>query len=336
MKAQIFNAFDVSCTIKLNDFWECEFSILANNEANTLDILQEFNDVTIAQKVDKTEKNIWRWYIRIIKASWTKTEVECRTYEHLLERRKIATWQTYTQPLNSLLQWLLDDINTTYDTWITLDCSVTTNTYLVVQTWESFLSVLKNLTNTYEFKIVEKVLKVDTSVGTDRTVSWPDFFQFKREYNEPWDRNVKDFEVVRNADDLSNAIMWKSNNFSSDATSISKYWRVEDVITNSDWNESAEIADQLAERKNWTKKIELEPNVDNFFFAEVGDKVSILLNAWNAVWQSSGEAKIFEKVVDFKDVPEVWVKLSETKAYSQWLIETIRDTAKRVERLELQ
>lgn len=332
---QIFDATDVSASIKINDFGSATFTIGQDHVANTDEILQLFNDCKITQKIGSTEKTVFHWYIRLVQATWDKTEVECRTFEHLLDRRRVASSASQTGALNTILASLINAINTTYDTGITLDCDVTTSTTIAWSKGESVLTILKKLDGLYDFVIRDKVLYVWETVGIDRT-SGDDFWQFKRDWRYPADRNVVNFEVTINGDDLANAIQGKSAWYQTDASSIAEYGRIEDVISNSDGSETAEVTKELVERATPTKNIDIDPDVSDFFFADVGDVVSLYLDAGNPIGQYFGAAKINEKSITFGDLNRVKVKLSESKIANQDLFDRIRATQKRLERLELQ
>ena len=335
--AQIFDAQNIVANKKLNDFWYAEFSIPSSHPSNTFEIMRQFNEVRIAQNKWNWEQEIFHWYLKVSKAWWTKTEVQCRTFEHLLERKKADANVTVTQPLNTTIQNFLNSVNARYDSWLTLNCNITTSVALSYVKGESFLQVLKKLTDKYEFTCKWKVLYVSENVWIDRSIpDTSEYFQFKRDILEPQDRNVIDFSVTRDADDIANAIQWKSSWFVTDATSISTYWRIEDTLSNSDQNEAVQIAAQLEKRKTVTPKIELQPKIRNFSFAEVWDTVALYLNAWNELWQSYWTAKIYELNLRVWNLDNIDVRLSETQPYAQWILEFIRQTAKRVERLELQ
>lgn len=248
----------------------------------------------------------------------------------------MASAYSGTQALNTRLQAIMDEINGRYDTGITLSCSVTDSVQLAYNKGESVLSILKKLTAKYDFTIIDKVLYVGEFVGIDRTVSGANYFEFKRDYLEPNDRNVVDFAVIRNADERANAIQGKTAVFQEDAPSIAEYGRIEDTLTNSDRNEAVEIAEQLQTRKDGLIKVTIEPSVQDFAFADVGDILDVSLDAGNELGRYSDIAKVYEKRIEFGELVKIRVKLSETKPYTEDLLEVIRSTIGRVERLELQ
>ena len=95
---------------------------------------------------------------------------------------------------------------------------------------------------------------------------------------EPNDRNVLDFEVLSSADDIANAVFCKNTGFSTDASSVAKYGRIEHIVSNSDVSESSEVASQLAGRKDGIVTVELEPDIQDFSFADIGDLVAVYLD----------------------------------------------------------
>lgn len=333
---QIFDANDIVVNKKISDFWYAEFSINSNSIYNTIEVLREFNEVKIWQNNWDWEFEIFHWYLKLTKAWGMKTEVICRTFEHLLDRKKVETSGSWINTVNLLFQWILDQINSRYDTLFTLSCDVTENVSVSYSKWESMLQILKKVTDKYEFSFRGKVLFVAEAIWRDLTIPGSSYFQFKRDYNEPGDRNVIDFSVTRDADNIANAIQWRSSGFITDATSIGIYWRIEDTLSNSDQDEATQIAQQIQKRKESTKKIELQPNIFDFFFAEVWDIVALYLDAWNELWRTFWSAKIYEKTLRVWGLNSIDISLSQTKAYAQWILDTIRETAKRVERLELQ
>lgn len=87
-------------------------------------------------------------------------------------------------------------------------------------------------------------------------------------------RNIKSARVVLDGDQLTNAVFGKTVGFSTDAGSITQYGRVERFVTG-DGSEATLIADTLDKNKELLKQIELDPSVQDFFFANIGDIVAV-------------------------------------------------------------
>jgi len=75
-----------------------------------------------------------------------KTSIKLESFEHLFERRLLHVDYTFTnQSVDTILQTILDAINTRYNTNIVLDCGITTLTSKTYKKAETFLKILKDL-----------------------------------------------------------------------------------------------------------------------------------------------------------------------------------------------
>lgn len=331
---QIFNARDVEIALKLSDFGEATFVINADHPANTFDILQEFNQIKIARVIDGEEKIYFDGYLQLVEARYDETEVQCRTREHYLDRRQTAVSFGLTQDISISLQTLIDEINGLYDTGITLDCRTNQSLWLNYRKWESVYGILKKLSESLEFTIIDKVLIVDDQIGDDRS-SWQDFVQLKLSKDEPDDRNVKNFSITRDANDIANAIQGKSSVYTVDAPSVAKFGRIDETITNNDTSETQAILDAVQTKKESQPIIDVKPDIKDFMFASLWDTVAIDLNAWNPLGIAVGTARIYEKSIKISWLDDIDIKLTETKNNKESILDVIRSQQKRIARLEL-
>jgi len=149
--------------------------------------------------------------------------------------------------------------------------------------------------------------------------------------NEQGLRNIKSARVVLDGDQLTNAVFGKTVGFSTDAGSITQYGRVERFVTG-DGSEATLIADTLEKNKELLKQIELDPSVQDFFFANIGDIVAVNIVWLNELVEFQGTARIMQKSIDTRGMVKVIVSKNSVKTPS--FFERIREYDKRISKLE--
>lgn len=333
---QLFDVFDCEVTLKLNNYSEASFSISSDSSIDLTDI-QEFNEVKICEESEWSAQTVFHWIVKAYKLGRDTIDVYCRSFEWLLARKKTATTTTYSDTVNNVADTLLDEINARDDTGITLDCWVTDSITIDVTKGQSLFSILENIASKwYEFVIRDKVLYVKESIGIDRSVAWDNYFQLKKDYLDTSDRNISDVSLKSDSDNLANAIMGKTAWFSTDATSITKYGRIEDIITTADWWESDMITSELARRKDWVLEFDVEVVVTDTFFARIWDTLACYIDRWNWLLYYDDTVKLVEKRVKYGKIKNIAIKVATKNLTIQDLISRIQSNAKRIERLELQ
>lgn len=329
---QIFTARDFSGTSKLSDFGTAEFSLDPSDKENNFTTLREFNEVIITYKdwdTDEVEK--FRGYLKTRRNTSKGTLVHCRTYEHLLERKKTNVDGNVTNQLKIIIQSLLDQVNGRYNSGITLDCNVTDTYNLKYTKWESILSILKRITSTYEFTMIGKVLVIAPSVWVDRSTWW-DIVEYIRDINAPWYRTILDYEISRDADNIANAIQSKETFFVSNSDSINVYGRIEETITI--WD-GVDTDSQLVKRSEWLTKVSVTPTIWVYDNIWLWDIVKVKIDNGTEISRVTWVLKVYEKSRNSGSYEVSNIKLSSTKPFTLDILDVIRENLRRVERIEL-
>lgn len=338
--AQVEEILDVGIQKKLNDVSTASFSLYQTNTYCTRDYLKEYRRVKINFNESWVEKTMFDWVIRWFDADLDKTEIKLESFEHLFDRRILhQDYNLSSQTVDTILQTILDDINTLYDTNITLDCGITDTTSKTYKKAESFLKVLKDLAgNWYEFIVEDLVLKFKDTVWIDRTGTWDDFVEYRFDVNEPDDRSIDSVKMTNDWKQLANGVIGKSwSNYTEDddATSIAEFWLVESSFTTS-WDDATTTSSYLADHKESQWEFEVTAVVDDFFEAFLGDLVKIYIYVWNDIMFYDWSMKIVEKQYTWWDLPKISYKISKTKIKSKDIIEEVSDLQDRIKTLELQ
>jgi hypothetical protein len=247
---QVFNAYGFSCTNRLSDYGEAEFSLANDNPAVTYANLMEFNRCRITREIDGVIDQYIDGYIKVGEGKINETTIIVRTREHFLGRKLVDNTKDFnSQTVKAIAENLIDDMNAREDTGITVsaNCSTTVIDFDVPKN-TTVLNALKNLAKRgFQFSIVDRELIVGEEIGVDRT-SGSDYYLLKRRHDEPADRNVKDFQVTYDADTIANAVTEKSTTFSTDVGSITTFGRIEENIV-VDGGVAGSIASILDARK---------------------------------------------------------------------------------------
>lgn len=161
------------------------------------------------------------------------------------------------------------------------------------------------------------------------------YFELKRKRDEPGDTNVRDVSIAYDADTISNAITEKTTGFTTDAGSIAQYGRLEENIT-ADGGISESVTKALDIKKSSTAQVDIDPLVDDFFFATVGDKLQANIDLGNNITVYSGPVYVTEISVRGEGLKDVKAKVSNGTIYTKNLLETMKEYNERIKRLELQ
>lgn len=337
---EVYKPLELDLSVKLNDYGECTFRIDADNPALTLANFKLFNHVKVVESAWWVDKTYFYGYMKTIKFWLYQTVVHCRTLEHKLERRKVRADNLYiSNTLTALMTSIFNEINSYHSLGLTLDCTSTSLITLEVKKWQSFLQTLKDIAKKgFQFKVTnDRKLLVADSIGIDRSVPWDDYVELTWE-DQALGRNIKDTNKILEADDLANGVMGKDNAEVTDATSITTYWLIEDIVTSSGTgaNELETMTQQLADKKDGTPVYEIDPDVDDFFFADLGDQIKVVVDTGNETYKYEGAMIATEKRIRFDGINQITIKLSTNGVkLSKDLVSVLQSLNERITRQEL-
>lgn len=326
---QIPKISDLEINLKINDISSANFNI--ENKYVDYNSLQEFNLVKINKKVKSwEEKEMFSWIIRWVKTNLMWTTVYLNDKLFLLKKKKLYVDKTYTnQSISSILGDLVNHVNSR-DTWFaTLNSGISTLVTKEYRVWESVFDILTDLAgDIYEFSFVWNTINFLTSIWEDRSVWWDIvLFEFDKENYDS--RNILSIDWGYDAENISNAVISSENWNAEDATSIAKYWRIEEYFS------SGLKADLLLERKDSINELNIEPKISNFFLCNIWDLVKVQINTWNSLLDYNGSIKVIEKKFTSWSIDKVIFRINKWKVKTLDLFETIGSLKNRIEKLEL-
>ena len=336
--AQIEEILDFETKHKINGISTGSFWLFHTNPYCKRDILKKYRRVRVNMIVWNTESNLFDGVIRWFDADIDKATVQLSSFEHYFERRILHQDYTYTGiQINTILADILDDINTRYETNITLASEVTTTTSKTYKNWETFLKVLQDLAgNWFEFIIKDMVLIFKETIWIDRT-SWENFVEYRYDVNEPEDRSIDQINMKEDGKEFSNGVIWKSwatYTELDDPTSITEFWLIETSFTNSGDDANA-TQTYLDEHKDAMSEFDIDAISRDFFEADLWDMVKVYVYVGNDLMFFDGEMKVIEKSYTSWDLPKITFWLSNTVVKSKDVLEQIVDIQNRVKGLEL-
>lgn len=336
--AQIENILDLEITKKINDVSTASFGVYQDDPYCKREFLKEYRRVKINMLVWNEEKTMFDGVIRWFDADLQKTSVKLESFEHLLDRRLLHQDYTFTdQSIQTILSTILWDINTRYQTNITLDCGITTLTSKAYKKAETFLKVLKDLAwNGFEFIIDWFSLKFKETIWVDKSTG-ENFVEYRYDINEPDDRSINSVKMVVDGKELANGVIWKSwSNFTEDddATSIAEFGLIEWSFTTS-WDDATTTQSYLDDHKNSLSEYEIETISNDFFEADLWDLVSVYVYVWNDIMFFDGSMKVIQKIFVAGDLARIQYTLWKTKIQSKSFIDEIIEIQERVKTLEL-
>lgn len=336
--AQVEEILDLNITMKLNAVSSASFWLYHTNEYCKRQYLQEYRRIRVTELANNEEKTMFDGVIRWFDADIDKTEIKMESFEHLCERRLLHSNYSFSwQTIQNILQTILNDINTRSQTNITLDCGISTTTSKEYKKGDTFLSVLQDLAdNGFEFWFDGLVLKFKETIWIDRTSIGDDFVEYRFDVTEPEDRSIDKIKMAVDWKELATGVIWKSwSNFTEldDPTQIAKFWLIETSFSNS-WDQANATQAYLDDHKESLSEFDVDAVTQNFFEANVWDLVAVYIYVWNDIMFFDWSMKVVEKKYTSKDLPQIAIWLSKTKAKSKDLIEQISEIQKRMKILE--
>lgn len=334
--AQVDDVLDFETTKKINDVSTASFALFHTNPYCNRQYLKEYRRVKINMLVDNTEKTMFDGVIRGIEANLIKTTLRCESFEHYFDRRLLDQDYVITNTVDYILADILWDINTKYQTNITLDCGVSTTTTKEYKRGESFLKILQDMAgNGFEFTIIDKVLKFKTTIGIDRTTGI-NFVQYRYDINEPDDRSIDNVKMTVDGKNLANGVLGKADTaytYTNDAPSISEFGLLEASFSTS-WDNTATAQSYLDDHKLSLSEFDVDTTTQDFFQADLGDMVSVYIYVGNDVMFFDGSMKVIEKSYTSGDLARINYKLGVSSVRSKDIIEQIVDVQSRLKTLE--
>ena len=350
--AQIVNPQNIEINQKLNDFGSASFFLPFNSPYATPAIIRQLNRVDIYEQEDATETKIFEGVIRGYEANFEGVTVNIANFLYLFSLRTLFStgYTASSEAVNTTLTNILNTLNTTDDTGITLDTTdiLTTVVNKEYERGDNFASILQDLAvaTEGEFQVLDKKLQFKATIGTDRTtIGTPEFRQFRFDIDNPSSNNINRGNVAIDSKDFANAVLGKSGtNYSekTDATSISSYGRIEVTksFTESDATglpvQTQNFLDLAKDLQQFPK---IEPSTADLLFqsVNVGDVVSIFINTGSDLFEFDGNFKIVRKTLRRTDlaVPRIDLEFSENAVSDKDLTDLFNDLTKRVGILEL-
>ena len=328
----------VSITQKISDISTGEFVIFHDNEYCNSTYLKPYRRVKLAMKVGDQEKELFDGVIRGLAMNLTWIAIKLESFEHLLDRRILLTKYTYNGVQIKTILWnILNDINTRYNTGITLDCDVVATTKVEFEKWVTYFDVLEKIAKLwYEFRVIDKVLIFKQSIGIDRT-QWDDMVQYRYDINSPDERTIDGVKMDIDWKDLTNGALSKvkeNSQYANNVASIDEFGLLETAFSNTG-DETTTSQQYIEEHKDLLFEFDVDVVTDDFFEADLGDTCKLDIVSWNDLLNIDGSQKILEKTYRGGDLPSIGIKLWKTTVKRKDLVEALNNLQRRVQFLEI-
>lgn len=330
---QIFNISNLRIVEKINNISTASFEISISDENANYNNFKEFNKISIYKQENSLEKLLFSWIIKSVESNLEIVKIvkiELNDDLFLLKKKILYTDKNYINiSIHNILSEILSETNSRKDTWIILNCDISELVSKEYKIWKTFLDILKDLVqNWYEFKLENNILTFKETIWKDKT-TWNEFVEFLFDKDNIESKTIETAKFLYNSDNISNGIIVKDSWNKEDLTSINSFWRIEEYFSSGDKHII------LNERKESIKELEITPNANNFFIADIWDLVKVYINSWSDLLFYDGNLKIIEKEFISWDLNKVNIKLSKWKIKSLNIIEKISEIDSKVNNLEL-
>lgn len=236
-----------------------------------------------------------------------------------------------------MIEHTLNEVNTRYDTGITLDCDVVDTTTKKFEKGISMLDVLEELAkNWYEFRIIDKVLIFKQSIGIDRTTG-NGMVQYKYDVFSPDERTIDGIKMQIDGKDLTNGALSKvkeNSQYIDDDTSIEEFGLLETAFSKSG-DENTTAQSYINEHKDTLFEIDVDVVSKDFFEWDLWDMVKVDIVSWNDLLFYDGTMKILEKSYTGGDLPSIEIKVWKVVVPNKDIFDQVSTLKRRVQFLEI-
>lgn len=334
---QIFDALNLSMSIKLSDIGTAEFDVSVVKKDGSIhealmdvSYLKKGNPVKIGAFKDWVETIVFEWFISNVSHKALATHIICSDKLLIFEDRRILADVSYNTGLSSILSGIFATINATENTGISTSCSITTVTEKDYSAGTKVIDIIKDLASGgNQFALIWNVLYLEPFIWEDRSVG-DDRVEFIYEYTQARSRTIEDFEFLSDIHNIKNAIYAKSSwggiVSATDAPSITSYKRREEFIS-VNWDATTETSKYLAEHKDDTVEISIVPISKDYSLANVGDKVWVYIDRGDPGAQYEWSLVVQSKDYIDGDLPQITYTLSTSKIRTPTILEKIKSMA---------
>jgi hypothetical protein len=332
---QIHNVLWFQCELQNNDISKAALTMNNFSVNSVISTIKENNLISVYNQIGSTEKLLIEWYIRWFDATLTTTTIRIEDKLSILDDRCLYTDITITDTVQNVLATVFGYINARWDNYITVSCNVTDTVTKAYKRGDSVLTILNDLrNNTYQYTIKGNVLYFNYSLGIDRSVVWPNYFEFNWDILNPMQRNILSASVSADIKSMCNCWVDTTNWTSfEDATSIANYWRIERVVNN-DGSGTQSAQWFVNDRKVSIREFEIEPDNQDFRSCDIWDTVKVYINSWNDIMFYNGTMTVVWKTFTSWELDKVKIKVWQSKVTTNGIYDVIRDLNKRILKVE--
>lgn len=330
--SQLYNPAGLVITKKMNQVGEAKFELPNSHEDCNLTSLKKMNRIKITQEYLGDVSTYFEGVISATVSSLYKTTVVCKDRLHILERRNLPSDYSANTSISTILSTILASINGVDDTGMTLNCSIATTKNVSYTKDTNFLQVLRDVSKGIEFLANWDEIQVATTIWTDISGT----VELRYDISNLGDRNISDVNVEDDSNNLANKVTVKGTTTSVefDSASITAYGELDSSFS-VDGDSASEAISILAERKDGARNITIQPLVNDFFLAEVGDTVAINVLTETDLVYFTGTMRVIEKRLEGWDADRVKYVLWNNKLKTKNFLEKQKDVEERLKKLEL-
>jgi len=307
---------------KINAISEARISLYYESSLSNRNTVKKWRKVNIFLDW----KIVFSWIIKGFTAWIEKIDLVLNDYFYLLSRRLLRIDKVYTNTsIKDILTDLLSYINWIDNTNIILNCDVLD---LITQTFTrgtSFYQILQELSkNWFSYKLENNILYFSKILWLDKSADV--YYIYNK--NEPYWQNINKIELLEDIKDFANWIIDKSSDY-SDTNSVNDIWLFESKDTN-DIDKVSYITDHLI---IWDYKI--MPMVNNYFEANLWDKVWVDIISWNDILYYSWVMDVVEKRFTNWDLKKINFTLAISGIKIKDFLDDYLDLKNRISKLEI-
>lgn len=279
------------------------------------DGITQFQKIELYEVIDNTDILVFKGYINNPQFSINKMVLECRNEKWLMAKKLCLSDKTYyLQSWLSMIQDLLNDLNTAYwENW-TVSSSIVTAISKDFKQWDNLFDIINEIADLLQaqWTVVDEQIIMETFVWEDKTI-WPGFTEAIYNGNDNRENNINDAKI-ESFWTMANIIIWESawtKYKLEDMSKVSQYGALWEYKTFRDWWLAYQVSQYLLERKEDQKilTVTLEPfTID----ADIGDKIAVRIESVNSYMNFTWNMFVTTKETKYTNA---------TKVINLWLAE---------------
>lgn len=308
--------------------------------------LFEFRKVELYSIENGADSLLWTGYIEDLNNDEDFVFVKCQDEKDFLKTKQLFSDKGWgATSISDALSVMVTEANIrkgANEGDLSFTTALTNNVDKDFKAGDSYFSILKELAGLFDvqWRVEKNEIIFETTVGTDRTISGADFFEFVWNVNSPNENNVTSFFNKRGGAQIATRVLGKdkSGSTSEKFGDTDLFGSVERFKSFNDGSLATQTQEYVDKRDSSQLEREFDVRVTEaqFVALSIGDLVKVRMIHGSPLVDTNTSLKIINKKSSFKNKkPTLSIKVSAESKEIVSMVNFLSDLTNRTRSLEL-